>query len=77
MTPEAFANLAFFEAYFSNFVEGTEFVVDEAAEIVFGNQIPTRTRYPGRRRRPRSSRCSAGFISIGQLGIAIEAWAYA
>ena len=48
MTPEAFANLAFFEAYFSNFVEGTEFVVDEAAEIVFGNQIPTRTRYPGR-----------------------------
>ena len=32
--------LAFFEAYFSNFVEGTEFLVDEAVEIVFEGRIP-------------------------------------
>lgn len=32
--------LAFFEAYFSNFIEGTEFTVDEAAEIVFDGVIP-------------------------------------
>src|SRR3546814_6058032 len=31
---DANATLAFFEAYFSNFIEGTEFTVDEAAEIV-------------------------------------------
>jgi hypothetical protein len=34
------ATLAFFEAYFSNFIEGTEFDVDEAADIVFENVIP-------------------------------------
>lgn len=32
--------LAFFEAYFSNFVEGTEFLVSEAVEIVFEGRIP-------------------------------------
>jgi fido (protein-threonine AMPylation protein) len=32
--------LPFFEAYFSNFIEGTEFAVDEAAAIVFQNRIP-------------------------------------
>ena len=32
--------LPFFEAYFSNFIEGTEFAVDEAANIVFKGQIP-------------------------------------
>lgn len=32
--------LAFFEAYFSNFIEGTEFLVSEAREIVFENKIP-------------------------------------
>ena len=32
--------LPFFEAYFSNFIEGTEFAVDEAAAIVFENRIP-------------------------------------
>lgn len=37
---EGRATLAFFEAYFSNFIEGTEFEVDEAAEIVFRNVIP-------------------------------------
>ncbi|MDZ7807707.1 MAG: hypothetical protein U5K71_11405 [Gracilimonas sp.] len=33
-------NLSFFEAYFSNFIEGTEFEVSEAADIVFNNAIP-------------------------------------
>lgn len=32
--------LPFFEAYFSNFIEGTEFLVEEAAEIVFKGRIP-------------------------------------
>lgn len=32
--------LPFFEAYFSNFIEGTEFEVEEAAAIVFENRIP-------------------------------------
>ena len=34
------AALSFFEAYFSNDIEGTEFTVDEAAEIVFQGRIP-------------------------------------
>ncbi|MDZ7773373.1 MAG: Fic family protein [Balneolaceae bacterium] len=37
---EGKVNLSFFEAYFSNFIEGTEFEVDEAADIVFNNTIP-------------------------------------
>ena len=36
---EGGATLAFFEAYFSNFIEGTEFAVDEAADIVFRGVI--------------------------------------
>ena len=37
-------NSAFFEAYFSNFIEGTEFLVEEAEDIVFNGRImPTRT----------------------------------
>jgi hypothetical protein len=40
-TGEAIATLAFFEAYFSNFIEGTEFSVGEAREIVFDGAIPT------------------------------------
>ena len=32
--------LPFFEAYFSNFIEGTEFEVDEAAAIVFEGRLP-------------------------------------
>jgi hypothetical protein len=31
---------AFFEAYFSNWIEGTEFAVEEAEEIVFDGRIP-------------------------------------
>jgi hypothetical protein len=38
---QAKANLAFFEAYFSNFIEGTEFSVEEAEAIVFKGVIPT------------------------------------
>jgi Fic family protein len=38
---EATSTLAFFEAYFSNFIEGTEFSVEEAADIVFEGVIPT------------------------------------
>ena len=33
-------NLSFFEAYFSNFIEGTEFEVEEAYKIIFKNHIP-------------------------------------
>lgn len=40
-SPEAHRIVAFFEAYFSNFIEGTKFKVDEARDIVFNNQIPT------------------------------------
>ncbi len=36
----SFPTLSFFEAYFSNWIEGTEFEVDEAKEIVFGDTIP-------------------------------------
>ncbi len=31
-------NLAFYESYFSNYIEGTEFEIDEAAQIVFEKQ---------------------------------------
>jgi hypothetical protein len=37
---EGQTTLAFFEAYFSNFIEGTEFEVDEAEAIVFRGRIP-------------------------------------
>jgi hypothetical protein len=36
----AFSNLAFADAYFSNFIEGTEFEVQEAVAIVFEHRIP-------------------------------------
>lgn len=32
--------IAFFEAYFSNYIEGTEFEIEEARQIVFENEIP-------------------------------------
>lgn len=32
--------LPFYEAYFSNYIEGTEFTLDEAAEIVFDEVVP-------------------------------------
>lgn len=39
-SPEMFATTAFFDAYFSNFIEGTEFEVEEARAIVFDQVIP-------------------------------------
>ena len=38
-TPRAVENFAFFEAYFSNYIEGTTFTVDEAEDIVFHGRI--------------------------------------
>ena len=38
--PSDSTTLPFFEAYFSNFIEGTEFAVEEAVAIVFENRIP-------------------------------------
>jgi len=38
--PSDGTTLPFFEAYFSNFIEGTEFAVEEAVAIVFENRIP-------------------------------------
>ncbi len=40
-TGRAAINQAFFEAYFSNFIEGTEFPVEEATAIVFDGVIPS------------------------------------
>ncbi len=37
---EAFLNEAFFDAYFSNFIEGTRFKVEEAQAIVFQGLLP-------------------------------------
>ena len=39
---EHFRNKAFFEAYFSNYIEGTTFEVPEAERIVFDHEIPAR-----------------------------------
>ncbi|MHB2035091.1 MAG: Fic family protein, partial [Gemmatimonadaceae bacterium] len=36
----AFSHLAFVDAYFSNYIEGTEFELDEAHAIVFEGRIP-------------------------------------
>lgn len=41
-TTAAFENAAFVDAYFSNYIEGTEFGVDEARAIVFEGRIPDR-----------------------------------
>ncbi len=38
--PEPGENLPFFEAYFSNFIEGTEFTVEEASSVVFDSTVP-------------------------------------
>ena len=40
LTEPAFHNAAFFDAYFSNYIEGTEFPVDQAIRIVFEREIP-------------------------------------
>jgi hypothetical protein len=42
-TPDSFRNFAFFESYFSNYIEGTVFEVDEAKSIVDTNRpLPAR-----------------------------------
>ena len=42
-TEHAYKNFAFFESYFSNYIEGTEFEVDQAKQIVdTGIALPTR-----------------------------------
>jgi hypothetical protein len=38
--PPAFFNAAFFDSYFSNYIEGTEFPVEQAIRIVFEGEIP-------------------------------------
>jgi len=44
LTPNSFRNFAFFEAYFSNYIEGTVFEVSEAKKIVdTGVPIPSRS----------------------------------
>lgn len=40
LTGETSTSLPFFEAYFSNFIEGTEFSIDEAEAIVESGEIP-------------------------------------
>jgi len=37
---QKFYNVAFFDAYFSNFIEGTEFEVEEAREIIESGMVP-------------------------------------
>lgn len=39
LSPDAWRNRAFFEAYFSNYIEGTEFEVEEARDIVFQQKV--------------------------------------
>lgn len=42
-SPNAYRNFAFFESYFSNFIEGTEFGVQEAKDIIDSNvPLPSR-----------------------------------
>ena len=42
-TPVSFRNFAFFESYFSNYIEGTVFEIDEAKQIIQKNKpIPAR-----------------------------------
>jgi hypothetical protein len=40
LSVDGWRNRAFFEAYFSNYIEGTEFEVDEARDIVFQQKVP-------------------------------------
>jgi len=38
-TEESWRNAAFYDAYFSNYIEGTDFLIDEAKSIVFDGQL--------------------------------------
>jgi hypothetical protein len=59
---DAFRNLAFADAYFSNFIEGTEFEVEEAIAIVFEGMIP--------RNRPQDAHDIVGTFRL--VGSAVE-----
>lgn len=59
LSKEGGRNLAFFEAYFSNYIEGTKFLIEEAAEIVFQN-------------RPASERPADSHDIIGTFRIVVD-----
>ena len=43
LSVQSFRNVAFFESYFSNYIEGTEFEIEEAMQIIESNQpLPAR-----------------------------------
>ena len=42
VSPDSLQTLAFFESYFSNYIEGTKFAVNEAEDIVFQHKISSR-----------------------------------
>ena len=43
LTSQSYRNFAFFESYFSNYIEGTEFTIDDAKQIIETNQpMPSR-----------------------------------
>jgi Fic/DOC family len=54
--PDHFKNKAFFESYFSNYIEGTTFEIEEAEEIVFDKKIPAS--------RPKDAHDIAGTFAI-------------
>jgi hypothetical protein len=59
--PDHFKNKAFFESYFSNYIEGTTFEVAEAEEIIFDKKIPAN--------RPKDAHDIAGtFAVVSDLG---------
>lgn len=53
---EHFINKAFFESYFSNYIEGTTFEIEEAEEIIFDKKIPPK--------RPKDAHDIIGTFSI-------------
>lgn len=48
VSPEAREAISFIEAYFSNYIEGTQFLIEEAKDIVFARKIPERRPQDGR-----------------------------
>jgi hypothetical protein len=54
--PDHVKNKAFFESYFSNYIEGTRFQIDEAEEIVFDKKIP--------KNRPKDAHDIAGTFDV-------------
>ncbi|MCC6436191.1 MAG: hypothetical protein IT196_14245 [Acidimicrobiales bacterium] len=52
--PAPASELPFFEAYFSNYIEGTEFIVEDARTIVDTQRPPAR---------PQNATCSSSFHS--------------